>query len=85
MRVLVTGAGGFIGAILLQLLQQVGQVGQQRITRLAAMDRKLPLLPESVECIEGELQDAQVQSRLARFGADLCFHLAAVPDRKSVV
>ncbi|OWY34601.1 NAD-dependent epimerase/dehydratase family protein [Herbaspirillum aquaticum] len=79
MRVLVTGAGGFIGATLLQLLQQVGQVGPQRITRLAAMDRTLPALPDSVERIEGELQDAQVQSRLAQFGADLCFHLAAVP------
>lgn len=79
MRVLVTGAGGFIGATLLQLLQQAGQVGNRRITRLAAMDRQLPPLSGEVERIEGELQDAQVQARLAQFGADLCFHLAAVP------
>jgi nucleoside-diphosphate-sugar epimerase len=32
MKVLVTGAGGFIGTVLLQLLQQAGQVGGQPIT-----------------------------------------------------
>lgn len=79
MRVLVTGAGGFIGTVLLQLLQQTGLVGSQRITSLAAMDRQLPPLPGTVERIEGDLQDAQVQARIARFGADLCFHLAALP------
>ncbi|MBG7619470.1 NAD-dependent epimerase/dehydratase family protein [Herbaspirillum sp. AP02] len=79
MKVLVTGAGGFIGATLMQLLQQVGQIGTQRITQLAAMDRQLPPWSDEIVCIEGELQDAAVQERIARFGADLCFHLAAVP------
>jgi len=79
MKVLVTGAGGFIGATLMQLLQQVGQIGAQRITQLAAMDRHLPPTSADIVRIEGELQDAAVLERISRFGADLCFHLAAVP------
>lgn len=79
MKVLVTGAAGFIGATLLQVLQQAGRLGSHPITQLAALDQQLPATMEGVLRIEGALQDAQVQARIAQFGADVCFHLAAVP------
>jgi D-erythronate 2-dehydrogenase len=79
MRVLVTGAGGFIGATLLKLLLQQERVGAHSVTRIAAVDRCLPDGHAGLTRIEGDLQDALVQQQIADFGADLCFHLAAVP------
>ncbi len=79
MRVLVTGAGGFIGSTLLAMLRQRGEVGGVRIAQLAALDRQLPGTMDDVVKIEGDLQEASVQASIARFGADLCFHLAALP------
>lgn len=87
MKVLITGAGGFIGATLAAMLRQRGEVGASRITRLALMDRVLPADDDAhtdtnthaVLRIEGDLQAAAVQQQIAGFGADLCFHLAALP------
>jgi len=79
MKILVTGAGGFIGATLVALLRQRAQAGGRRISSLAVLDRQLgETAPEMVR-IEGNLQDAQVQAQIVAFGADLCFHLAALP------
>ncbi|MBB3178228.1 NAD-dependent epimerase/dehydratase family protein [Variovorax sp. Sphag1AA] len=79
MRVLVTGAGGFIGATLLRLLAARPRIGQRPIERLAACDQRLAVLPAGVVGIEGDLGHAQLQERLAEFAPDVCFHLAAVP------
>ncbi|WP_159912283.1 NAD-dependent epimerase/dehydratase family protein [Pantoea sp. 18069] len=79
MRALVTGAGGFIGSTLLQLLGEGGGIAGQAVTAIAAVDRQLPANPPGVQAIEGDLRDAGVRARIADFAPDLCFHLAAVP------
>lgn len=79
MRVLVTGAGGFIGAHVLALLHRQGQVGGRRIDVLAAADQRLGPLPAGVAAFEGDLGSDDVLARIAAFAPDCCFHLAAVP------
>lgn len=79
MKILLTGAGGFIGSVLLNLLRQRGRVGTSAITGIALVDRHLPSAMAGEWQIHGDLQDLHVQQQIAAFGADLCFHLAAVP------
>jgi nucleoside-diphosphate-sugar epimerase len=79
LKVLVTGAGGFIGSILLKVLQQSGHVGPQRIGAVAALDHQLPDTPASVRRMEGDLHAPVVRKQIEAFAPDVCFHLAAVP------
>lgn len=79
MRVLVTGAGGFIGAHVLALLYRQGHVGGRRIEALAAADQRLGALPAGVVALEGDLGSDEVLARIAALAPDLCIHLAAVP------
>lgn len=79
MRVLVTGAGGYIGATLVRLLQAQGSVGGRPITALATADRQLGRDCAGTLALEGDLADAGLLQRIADFAPQLCFHLAAVP------
>jgi nucleoside-diphosphate-sugar epimerase len=83
MRVLVTGAGGFIGTTLLQLLAEGGGIGGRAVDAIAAVDRQLPAARPAatpmVLNIAGDLGDATVQKAIANFAPEVCFHLAAVP------
>lgn len=79
MKVLVTGAGGFIGAILLKVLEQAGHVGTQRIGEIAAVDRQLSgTSSANVRRVEGDLHDPWVREQIEVFAPEVCFHLAAV-------
>jgi nucleoside-diphosphate-sugar epimerase len=78
MRVLVTGAGGFVGSVLAARLMAQRQVACRTITALALLDRQLTPTPEA-QVIERDLGDAATLARIAAFAPDVVFHLAAVP------
>lgn len=78
MRVLVTGAGGFVGAVLAAHLRSEGQAGGRRIEALALLDRALPACSGAL-CLEGDLGDPVILARVVSFAPDVVFHLAAVP------
>jgi nucleoside-diphosphate-sugar epimerase len=82
MRVLVTGAAGYVGAALVEALRAKGALGDRRIEALALADRTIEALPGST-AIAGDLAEASVLQQVADFGADAVFHLAAVPGGAS--
>jgi len=79
MRVLVTGAGGFIGARLVEVLRARGRIADKRISALALADRRLADVAASAVVLEGDLGSAEMLERVADFRPDIVFHLAAVP------
>ena len=84
MKVLVTGAGGYIGGLLRQLLSQRPEVGGRRIEAMALADRALPQPTARDDTrIEGDLTDPAVLDRIAAFAPDVTFHLAGVPGGAS--
>lgn len=78
MRVLVTGAGGFIGrALVARLLDESGASELE----LVLLDRRLDDPPRgpNIEWIEGDLGDRDLVRRAVGRGVDRVFHLASVP------
>lgn len=82
MRVLITGAAGFIGAHLAGLLRERGEIDGRRIDALALADQSLPDMPKEI-AIRGDLADPGVMAKVATFRPDVVFHLAAVPGGAS--
>ncbi len=77
MKVVVTGAGGFIGSAL------VAQLLNDESIQLVLVDNQFPagFLRQSsnMNVIEGQLQDPAVCSRALAGGVDVLYHLAALP------
>lgn len=80
LRVLVTGAGGFVGRALLQRLFQDG-LGGQRVDAVVACDLGLQGLPNDARTVlvEGSVADAKVLDKALRQPVSVVFHLASVP------
>lgn len=79
MKVLVTGAGGYIGSTLLKALVQSAALGTRSLSAIAALDRHLASLPNGVDAMVGDLSSEQVHGAIRSFRPDVVFHLAAVP------
>lgn len=80
MRVLVTGANGFIGRVLLARLLSAG-VGGQPVSHVVASDLSLDGLPADtrVEGLAGSIADGGILEQALAEPADVVFHLASVP------
>lgn len=75
-RILVTGAGGFVGQALSTALLADPGFGSARLVLLDA--QPIAVRDERVEAIQGDLADARVIDAAIGDGVDLAYHLAAV-------
>jgi D-erythronate 2-dehydrogenase len=79
-RVLITGAGGFVGRVLVQRLLTDGLDGR-RVDQVVLSDLALRDLPQDprLHAVEGSIADAGVLERALGEPVDAVFHLASVP------
>lgn len=81
MRVVILGAGGFLGQKLAKALARDGEIAGQKIEALALFDRAAPPKPDApfpVASLEGDIGKAKDVHHLIQPGTGLVFHLAAV-------
>lgn len=79
-RVLVTGAGGFVGRVLVQRLLSYGLNGRP-VDHIVSVDLALHDLPDDIRLqkIEGSIAEAGFLEYALREPVDAIFHLASVP------
>jgi len=79
MKVVVTGAGGFLGSRLVRRLLKDGGLAGRPVERIVALDVEPPQLPADprLDVVAGNVAERAVVEPLLA-GADVVFHLAAV-------
>jgi nucleoside-diphosphate-sugar epimerase len=79
-RIVITGAGGFVGKRLVRALLHRGELGGRPIGAITCVDIALPPVADArVRGIAGDLLDAAVLAEAVRGGVDTVFHLATIP------
>jgi D-erythronate 2-dehydrogenase len=83
MKILITGANGFIGNALAERLVQLGGLGDGHppMTQLTLLSRKFLHPPQDarVELVKGDIVDRATINRAVEGGVDCVFHIAAIP------
>lgn len=81
MRVLITGANGFVGRELVRCLLARGTLRDRAIRSLLVLDTELQGVPEDprVRHHPGSLSDKTLMRRVLADGIDVVFHLASIP------
>lgn len=81
MRVLITGANGFVGRELVRCLLARGRLRGQAIGSLLVLDTDLKSLPTDprLRCHHGSVTDAALMRRVLADGVDVVFHLVSIP------
>jgi D-erythronate 2-dehydrogenase len=82
LKILVTGAGGMLGAKLVARLARDGRLGSRSIAQLTRFDAVIPPPPPNaefrVDTFVGDLADSKEIEKLVDERPDLIFHLAAI-------
>lgn len=81
MRVLITGANGFVGRQLATQLLAKGVIRGQPVERLLLLDTRLDEVPQDprVRAHLGNITDAALIRRALADGIDVVFHLVSIP------
>jgi nucleoside-diphosphate-sugar epimerase len=82
-RIVLTGAGGFVGQHLLRRLLADGKIGENGapITSLVLVDVALNHVPDDprVRAVVGDLGDSAILASALADGVDVLYHLASIP------
>ncbi|USS53439.1 MULTISPECIES: NAD-dependent epimerase/dehydratase family protein [Pseudomonas] len=81
MRVMITGAAGFLGRLLVQQLLHRGQLRGQPLEALVLLDQQLEGFPSDprLRLLAGSIAESTLLRRALADGVDVVFHLVSVP------